>query len=338
MAEIGVLGAGTWGMALTRMLALCGHHVTVWSALPQEIEEYKKTRRQPNLPDMVIPEEVFFTTSIEEVCTAKDLLLFVVPSVFVRQTAAKAAPFLPDNQLIVDAAKGIESGTLMTLTQVIADELAKCGKHARLVALSGPTHAEEVAKDLPTTIVAASPDEEAARQVQKIFMNDVMRVYTNEDILGVELCGAMKNIIALASGAALGLGYGDNTKAALITRGMHEITMLGIAMGCDAGTFAGLAGIGDLIVTATSSHSRNNRCGHLIGQGVSPEEAIQQVGMVVEGINAIPAALELQAKYGVEMPLVNAIDAVVNHGADPQKTVYALMTRAPRSELEYRRS
>ena len=266
------------------------------------------------------------------------LLLFVVPSVFVRQTAAKAAPYIPDGQLIVDAAKGIESGTLMTLTGIIADELGKAGKRGRLVALSGPTHAEEVANDLPTTIVAASPDENAAMKVQEIFMNEVMRVYTNDDITGVELCGAMKNIIALASGVALGLGYGDNTKAALITRGMHEITLLGIAMGCDARTFSGLAGIGDLIVTATSTHSRNNRCGNLIGQGVEPGSAVKQVGMVVEGINAIPAALELQAKYNVEMPLVNAVDAVVNHGADPRETVHFLMTRAPRSELEYRRS
>lgn len=338
MADIGVLGAGTWGMALTRMLSLTGHQVTVWSALPEEVEAYAKTRRQPNLPDMVIPEEVHFTTDMEEVCASRDLLLFVVPSVFVRSTAAKAAPFIPEGQLIADAAKGIESGTLMTLTQVISDELEKAGKHAQLVALSGPTHAEEVAKDLPTTIVAASRDEEAAVMVQKIFMNDVMRVYTNDDITGVELCGAMKNIIALASGAALGLGYGDNTKAALITRGMHEITSLGVAMGCDPGTFSGLAGIGDLIVTATSEHSRNNRCGHLIGQGVKPADAVRQVGMVVEGINAIPAALQLQEKYHVEMPLVDAIDAVVNHGADPKQTVHFLMTRAPRSELEYRRS
>ena len=338
MADIGVLGAGTWGMALTRMLALTGHHVTVWSALPQEIEAYKRTRTQPNLPGMVIPDDVCFTASMEDVCRDKALLLFVVPSVFIRSTAAKAAPFIPDGQLIADAAKGIESGTLMTMTQVIADELAKAGRHARLVALSGPTHAEEVAKDLPTTIVAASPDEEAALFVQQVFMNDVMRVYTNDDITGVELCGALKNIIALASGAALGLGYGDNTKAALITRGMHEITQLGVAMGCDPGTFAGLAGIGDLIVTATSMHSRNNRCGQLIGKGVKPEEAVKQVGMVVEGINAIPAALELESKYGIEMPLVNAIDAVVNHGADPRETVHFLMTSAPRSELEYRSS
>lgn len=336
MAKIGILGAGTWGMALTRMLANEGHETMVWSALPREIDEYSATRRQPNLPGMIIPDSVHFTKEIEEVCTGKDILLFAVPSVFVRSTTRTAARFIPEGQIIVDVAKGIEPRSLLTMTEVIADELGD--RKVRLVALSGPTHAEEVAKDLPTTIVAASKDEEAAGIVQKVFMNDVMRVYTNEDVLGVELCGAMKNIIALASGAALGLGYGDNTKAALITRGMHEITLLGMAMGCDARTFYGLAGIGDLIVTATSEHSRNNRCGHLIGQGVKPEEAVKQVGMVVEGINAIPAALELQKKYGIEMPLVDGIDAVVNHGADPRETVRALMTRAPRSELDYRKS
>ena len=338
--KIGVLGAGTWGMALTRMLSRSGHETTVWSALPEEIDTYSTTRRQPNLPGMVIPDEVQFTKNVEEVCRDKDILLFAVPSVFVRQTAASARAYIPDGQIIVDVAKGIEPETLMTMTQVIADELKKDGHHdsIRLVALSGPTHAEEVAADLPTTIVAASKDSESAEYVQSVFMNEVMRVYTNDDVTGVELCGAMKNIIALASGAALGLGYGDNTKAALITRGMHEITRLGVAMGCDERTFYGLAGIGDLIVTATSQHSRNNRCGHLIGEGVKPEEAVKQVGMVVEGINAIPAALQLQKKYGIEMPLVDAIDAVVNGGADPRETVRDLMLRAPRSELDYRKS
>ena len=336
MAEIGILGAGTWGMALTRMLANEGHKTTVWSALPEEIETYSKTRRQPNLPGMIIPDSVRFTKEIADACTGKDILLFAVPSVFVRATAKAAAPFIPEGQIVVDVAKGIEPESLFTMTQVIADAME--GKSVRLVALSGPTHAEEVAQDLPTTIVAASSDTEAAKTVQQVFMNDVMRVYTNEDVLGVELCGALKNIIALASGAALGLGYGDNTKAALITRGMHEITLLGVAMGCDERTFYGLAGIGDLIVTATSEHSRNNRCGHLIGEGMKPADAVVKVGMVVEGINAIPAALQLKQKYGIEMPLVDAIDAVVNHDADPKKTVHDLMTRAPRSELEYRKS
>ena len=340
MAKIGVLGAGTWGMALARMLCVSGHEVTVWSALEREVEEYGASRRHPNLPGMIIPDEIHFTKMVGEACEGKDIILFAVPSVFVRSTAKTACPFIPDGQLIVDVAKGIEPDTLFTLTQVIGDELKRDGKHdrIRLVALSGPTHAEEVALDLPTTIVASCEDKEAAACVQKVFMNDVMRVYTNDDVLGVELCGAMKNIIALASGIALGLGYGDNTKAALITRGMYEITRLGRAMGCDEHTFYGLAGIGDLIVTATSEHSRNNRCGHLIGEGMKPEDAVKKVGMVVEGINAIPAALRLQEKYGIEMPLVNAVDAVVNHGADPKETVKELMTRAPRSELDYRMS
>lgn len=340
LGKIGVLGAGTWGMALTRMLCNMGHEVTVWSALPQEIDEYSSTRRHRNLPGMVIPDEVAFTKELADVCSGKDILLFAVPSVFVRSTAAKAAPNIADGQKIVDVAKGIEPQTLMTLTQVIEDELRKDGGHdyVQLTALSGPTHAEEVAVDLPTTIVASCRDHATAEYVQHQFMNEVMRVYTNDDVLGVELCGALKNIIALASGIALGLGYGDNTKAALITRGMHEITRLGLAMGCDPQTFYGLAGIGDLIVTATSEHSRNNRCGHLIGQGMKPDAAMKQIGMVVEGINAIPAALELEQKYGIEMPLVNAVDAVINHGADPKETVSMLMTRAPRSEQDYIRS
>ena len=321
MVKIGVLGAGTWGMALARMLSNMGYDVMVWSALPKEVEEYSRTRRHPNLPGMIIPDSIVFTKDIEEVCTGKDILLFAVPSVFVRSTARTAAPYIPDGQVIVDVAKGIEPDTLFTLTQVIGDELGKDGKHpsVRLVALSGPTHAEEVSLDLPPTIVASCTDMKTAEYVQKVFMNDVMRVYTNDDVLGIELCGALKNIIALASGIALGLGYGDNTKAALITRGMHEITMLGLKMGCKAETFYGLAGIGDLIVTATS-------------------EAVKKVGMVVEGINAIPAALELEKKYGVEMPLVDAVDAVINHGADPKETVRNLMTRPPKSEQDYIRS
>ena len=220
------------------------------------------------------------------------------------------------------------------MSQIIKDELCKDGRHdnVKIVALSGPTHAEEVAKDLPTTIVSACEDPAAAAMVQEVFANTCMRVYTNEDVLGVELCGAMKNIMALGSGIALGLGYGDNTKAALITRGMAEIVRLGVAMGCKAHTFYGLAGIGDLIVTATSVHSRNNRCGMLLGQGVAPAEAIKQVGMVVEGIHALPAAMRLAEKYNVEMPIVAAVNAVVNQGADARREVMLLMTREQRSE------
>ena len=331
MTKIGVLGAGTWGMALARMLCLSGNEVTVWSALEREIDEFSATRRHPNLPGMVIPEEIRFTKDMEEVCCDKEILLFAVPSPFVRTTARKAAPYIKDGQIIVDVAKGIEADTLSTMTQIIADELKN--PNVKLVALSGPTHAEEVAKDLPTTIVSACEDQAAAERVQQVFGNTCMRVYTNDDVLGVELCGAMKNIMALASGVALGLGYGDNTKAALITRGMAEITRLGLAMGCKPQTFYGLAGIGDLIVTATSVHSRNNRCGLLLGQGVAPQEAIKQVGMVVEGINALPAAMRLAEKYGVEMPLATAVNAVVNLGADPNEAVAKLMSRDQISEV-----
>ncbi len=331
MKHIGVLGAGTWGMALARMLCINGHTVTVWSAIEKEIDDFSATRRHPNLPGMVIPDGIAFTKDIAAACEGMDILLFAVPSPFVRATARKVAPYVRDGQIIVDVAKGIEADTLLTMTGIIADELKN--PTVKLVALSGPTHAEEVARDLPTTIVSACEDAEAARQVQDVFWGTCMRVYTNADTLGVELCGAMKNIIALASGIAAGLGFGDNTKAALITRGIVEISRLGTAMGCNAQTFGGLAGIGDLIVTATSMHSRNNRCGMLIGQGISPAEAVKQVGMVVEGINALPAAMRLAEKYGVELPIMEAVNAIVNQGADPMETVAMLMGRDKKPEL-----
>ena len=331
MKKIGVLGAGTWGMALARMLCINGHSVTVWSALEQEIDALAQTRRHPNLPGMVIPEEIEFTKDVEQACRGMDILLFAVPSPFVRATARKAAPFVTEGQIIVDVAKGIEADTLYTMTKIIAEEVKNpC---VPMVALSGPTHAEEVARDLPTTIVSASENAAAATVIQQVFGGSCMRVYTNSDVLGVELCGALKNIIALASGVALGLGYGDNTKAALITRGIAEIARLGEAMGCRAETFGGLAGIGDLIVTATSVHSRNNRCGMLMGQGVAPADAVKQVGMVVEGVNALPAAMRLAKVYGVEMPIVAAVSAVVNEGAAPKDTVAMLMGRDQKAEL-----
>ncbi|MBQ1423651.1 MAG: NAD(P)-dependent glycerol-3-phosphate dehydrogenase [Lachnospiraceae bacterium] len=332
MSKIGVLGAGTWGMALSRMLSNQGHDVLVWSAIEREIDVYSSTRIHPNLPGMVIPEAIGFTKDIRDVCTDKDVMLVAIPSTFVRSVAKSAAPYVKDGQIIVNVGKGIEAETLMTLTEVIEDELAKAGKKARVVALSGPTHAEEVAIDLPTTIVSASKDMEAAKVIQNVFMNDNMRVYTNDDVKGIQLCGAMKNIIALAAGISAGLGYGDNTKAALITRGLAEITRLGTAMGCNPETFAGLAGVGDLIVTATSMHSRNNRAGMLIGEGKTAEEAVKRVGMVVEGIYAIPAALKMAEQFDIELPIIFAVDAIVNHGADPKQTVRDLMLRDRKDE------
>ena len=330
MKKIGVLGAGTWGMALARMLCVSGHNVSVWSALKNEVEEFATTRRHPNLPGMEIPAEIAFTGDIAEICKDKDILLFAVPSPFVRATARSAAPYIPDGQIIVDVAKGIEASTLMTMTQIIADELKN--PTVKLVALSGPTHAEEVARDLPTTIVSACEDLTVAEFVQDVFFNTCMRVYTNEDVLGVELSGAMKNIIALASGIAVGLGYGDNTKAALMTRGIAEIARLGGAMGCNPQTFLGLAGIGDPIVTATSVHSRNNRCGMLLGQGVKPQDAIKQVGMVVEGVNALPAAMRLAQQYGVELPIMATVNDVVNGAITPDQAVSYLMSREKSAE------
>lgn len=329
--KIGVLGAGTWGIALARMLCNAGRAVTVWSAIEKEIDGLRETGRHPNLPGVLLPRGIVYTKDIRDACVGMDILLFAVPSPFVRATAKKAAPYVRDGQIIVDVAKGIEGGTLFTMTEVIADEIGNGA--VRLVALSGPTHAEEVVRDLPTAIVSASADEEAAAFVQTVFTAPALRVYTNSDVRGVELCGALKNIIALASGIAAGLGFGDNTKAALITRGIAEISRLGTAMGCREQTFGGLAGIGDLIVTATSMHSRNNRCGMLIGQGVSVGDAIEQVGMVVEGINALPAAVALARKYGVEMPIVEMADAIVSGKTDVSQAVGTLMTREPKSEL-----
>lgn len=336
MSQIGVLGAGTWGMALTRMLQNSGHSVTVWSALEEEIDSYSAARRHPNLPGMIIPEGVCFTKDIRQAVTDKDILMFAVPSVFVRSTAERAAQYVPEGQVIVDVAKGIEPGTHFMLTEVIADEICrKAGKAGvKLVALSGPTHAEEVAQDIPTMIVSASEDRRAARLVQDVFMNTCMRVYTNPDVRGVELCGALKNVIALAAGISTGLGYGDNTKAALITRGMAEIARLGMSMGCQEQTFYGLAGIGDLIVTATSMHSRNNRAGMLIGQGASVDEAVRKVGMVVEGINALPAAMELSRDYDVRMPICSGVDSIITNGRGPRQVVRELMEREKKPETQ----
>ena len=327
--KIGVLGAGTWGTALARLLAENGHDVTIWSALPEELKSMATTHRHPNLPGMQLPAALHYTADMADICAGRDLLVFAVPSVFVRSTAKKAARYLPDGQLIVDVAKGIEEKTLFTLSEVIESELhARPGhENCRVVALSGPTHAEEVARDLPTLIVAAAREEADAQKVQHIFTNPNFRVYTNTDRRGVELGGAVKNVIALAVGVALGLDYGDNAKAALITRGNAELARLGVAMGCQAATFAGLSGMGDLIVTCTSMHSRNLHAGMLIGRGMDVETAKKEVGQVVEGINALPAARRLAKKYKVEMPIVEAMGAILDGRLSARSAVATLMGR-----------
>lgn len=334
MIKIGVLGAGTWGIALARIMSNCSHEVTVWSALPDEITTLTKTRRQYNLPDVVIPDKIRFTAELHEVCHEKDLLFLAVPSQFIRVTARSMVPFLKAGQIVVNVAKGIEPDTHFTMTQVIQNEMNKAGVTGVSVAvLSGPSHAEEVARDIPTTIVSSCDDVSVAETIQKVFADSCMRVYTNSDMEGVELCGAIKNIIALAVGISHGLGYGDNTMAALITRGIAEMTRLGIAMGCDRGTFSGLAGIGDLVVTAISEHSRNQQCGYYIGKGLDCSEAVKRVGMVVEGINALPATIQLANVYKVEMPIVEMVDNVINHGLDVKLAADCLMSREKKSEI-----
>lgn len=328
--SIAVLGAGTWGIALAKLLCVKGHDVAVWSALPSEVDQLAATNQHPKLPGVELPDALHYTASLEEACACRDLLVFATPSVFVRGTAHDARPFIPQGQLAVCVAKGIEADTLFTMTDIIEQELEGLG--VRMVALSGPTHAEEVARCMPSTIVSASTDTSAAREVQAIFATDFMRVYTNGDPKGVELCGALKNVIALAAGIAKGLGCGDNAKAAIITRGLAEMKRLGSALGCRPETFNGLAGLGDLVVTATSEHSRNNRAGTLMGQGLSPEEAKKQVGMVVEGLNALPAMVELRDRYNVEMPIVTAVDDVVAGRLTAAEALEALFARDLKAE------
>ena len=290
MAEIGMIGAGSWGTALTWLLTNNGHNVTVWSALDAEIEMLKKDREQKSkLPGVILSEDTRFTTDLKAAVEGKDLLVLAVPSPFTRSTAARLNDVVEDGQIIVNVAKGIEENTLMTLSQIIEEEVPQ----AEVAVLSGPSHAEEVGKGLPTVIVAGAKHKETAEYIQNIFMNEVFRVYASPDVLGIEIGAALKNVVALAAGIADGLGYGDNTKAALITRGITEIARLGIKMGGHFETFCGLSGIGDLIVTCASMHSRNRRAGILIGKGYTMEEAMDEVKMVVEGVYSAKAAMTL---------------------------------------------
>ena len=333
-ARVGVLGSGAWGLALARLFSLEGHDVVVWSESEQTVERLRKTHVIPLPNDPELPAEVVLTTSVEEACAEKDVVVFVTSSRFVRGMAAQAAPYVRPDTVLVCATKGLEEGTLDTMTEVIAGEVAKARPDVTpvTVALSGPSHAEEVAFDMPTAIVAASHDERAALLVQELFSGDVLRVYTSEDVHGVELCGAIKNVIALACGIARGLGFGDNSSAALITRGLAEIRRLGTALGCDQETFFGLACTGDLVVTAGSLHSRNLRCGKLIGSGVPVDEAVAQIGAVVEGLNALPAVLELSAHCNVEMPICEMVGKVVSGQIAPEEATSLLMNRELKPE------
>ena len=330
MERIGVIGSGTWGTAIAILLSHNGHEVTLWSAIPSEIEELEKTRRHPNLPEAEIPKEIRMTADLKEAMEDKDLLVMAVPSVFVRETAKKMKPFCKDSQRIVDVAKGIEEKTLDTMSMILKEELPM----AEVAVLSGPSHAEEVSRGLPTTCVAGSHKKAVAEYIQSVFMSPVFRVYTSPDVLGIETGAALKNVVALAAGIADGLGYGDNTKAALITRGMAEIARLGVAMGGKYQTYAGLSGIGDLIVTCASMHSRNRRAGILIGKGYTMEEAMKEVQMVVEGVYSAKAAFLLARQYGCDMPIVEQVNQVLFEGKAPRDAVSDLMLRDGRIEAD----
>lgn len=328
MSKIGVIGSGTWGTALAVLLTGNGHEVELWSAVPAEVEALTATRRHPNLGDTPIPEKIRVTGDLEQAMKDKALLVLSVPSVYVRETAHRMAPFLKEGQVITNVAKGIEDTTLKNLSEIIEEELPA----ARVTVLSGPSHAEEVSRGLPTTCVAGAHRRQDAELVQNLFMSPVFRVYTSPDMLGIELGGALKNVIALVAGIADGLGCGDNTKAALITRGIAEITRLGTAMGGSPETFSGLTGIGDLIVTCASMHSRNRRAGILIGKGYTMDEAMKEVKMVVEGVYSARAARALSKKYQVSMPIVEQVNEVLFDGKPAKDALYDLMLRDRRAE------
>ena len=330
MAKAGVLGAGSWGTALSVLLSDNGHQVTMWSIDENEVKMLNEKREhETKLPGVKLPDQLQITGDLEDTVQGKDFLVLAVPSPFTRSTAAKMSPYVTEGQIIVDVAKGIEEGTLMTLSQIIEEEIPQ----ADVAVLSGPSHAEEVGKGLPTTIVAGARTKSTAELVQNIFMSPVFRVYTSPDVLGIELGAALKNVVALAAGIADGLGYGDNTKAALITRGITEIARLGTAMGGRFETFCGLSGIGDLIVTCASMHSRNRRAGILIGKGYTMEEAMKEVKMVVEGVYSAKAAMGLASKYGVQLPIIEQVNEVLFQGKPAAEAVRDLMLRDKKIEI-----
>ena len=329
MADVSVIGAGSWGIALALVLAKNGNKVTVWSIVKEEIDMLNEKREHVDkLPGVPLPSDMVFTTDLEEAIKGKKVLVLAVPSVFTRGTANKMKEYVEEGQIIVNVAKGIEESTLMTLSEIIEEEIPQ----ADVAVLSGPSHAEEVGRGIPTTIVVGAKTEETATYLQNMFMNDVFRVYTSSDIMGMELGGSLKNVVALAAGIADGLGYGDNTKAALITRGIAEIARLGVAMGGKAESFNGLTGIGDLIVTCASVHSRNRKAGVLMGQGKTMDEAMKDVKMVVECVYSAKAAMLLAKKYDVSMPIIEQVNLILFENKPADEAVKDLMFRDKRVE------
>ncbi len=324
MAKVSVIGAGSWGTALAVLLHKNAHHVTLWSYLEAEADMLKTKHEQADkLPGVKVSEDIYITTDLKEAVSNQEVVVLAVPSVAIRETARKCATFLKDGQIFVDVAKGIEENSLLTMTEVIQEELP----NAEVAVLSGPSHAEEVGRQLPTTVVIGAKTKDIALYLQNIFMNETFRVYISSDMMGIELGGALKNVIALAAGIADGLGYGDNTKAALITRGIAEISRLGVAMGGKYETFNGLTCTGDLIVTCASVHSRNRKAGYLMGQGYTYKEAMKEVNMVVEGVYSAKAAIALGHKYNIALPIIEKINEILFEDMSAKEAVKELMLR-----------
>lgn len=329
MANISIIGAGTWGVALAKVLHDNGNDVCIWSALPAEIDELMQTHKQKNLPGFVLADDITLTKELKEAVEGRDVLVLSVASPYTRKTAARLREYVKEGQIIVSVAKGIEEGTMKTLSEQVEEEIPQ----AKVCVLSGPSHAEEVSIGMPTTVVVGSHSRSLAKYVADLFSNTFFRVYISPDMKGIELGAALKNVIALAAGMADGMGFGDNAKAAIITRGIVELTRLGIAMGGYEKTFSGLTGTGDLIVTCASMHSRNRRAGILIGQGKTCEEAMAEVKMVVEGVYSAKAALQLARKYNVEMPIVEGVNQVLFEHRPIMDVFVELMRREMRSEI-----
>ncbi len=324
MRKISFLGAGSWGTALAILCANNGHRVTIWSAVESELDMLRTNHEHKDrLPGVKLPDSIEIEGDIEKACDDKDVLVFSVASPFVRATAERIRSFVKKGQIIVNVAKGIEDGTMMTLCEVIEDVLPDVD----VAVLSGPSHAEEVSKGVPTTVVVGAHSEKTATFVQDVFMCPNFRVYTSPDMIGIELGGSLKNVIALAAGILDGMDMGDNTKAALMTRGIAEISRLGIELGGQMETFSGLSGIGDLIVTCTSKHSRNHNCGYLLGKGKTLEEAKKEINQVVEGVNTAQAAMSLANKYHVTMPIVEQINAILFENKTAKQAMYDLLER-----------
>lgn len=330
MKTIGVIGAGSFGTSLAILLTKKGYNVKLWGRKKAQLDLMRETLENPHyLPGIKLPAEMGIVDEMKDAVENSDIVLFSVPTQTFRGVFSQAKEWLGNDAIVVNVAKGIEKGSLLRMSEVAEDVMPG----VKYVALSGPSHAEEVARMLPTTVAVASKDEALAKAVQEVFNTDRFRVYTNEDIVGVELGGALKNIIALGAGISDGMKFGDNAKAAIMTRGITEICRLGVSVGANVNTFSGLTGIGDLIVTCTSMHSRNRRCGIMIGEGVEPAKAIEDIGMVVEGITTAEAAYDMAQKCGIEMPITECIYKVIHGELDAKAAVEALMNREMKNEM-----